>query len=175
MPRHARDGLTSWNAGENFASLGIGHLRVWPRKRGQRAISEESFPKLVRFYQARGQKLPDWLQPELDCPWSTRAEFEYDLQSVRMKELRELLASTIRLQSHFSSPSEGEAALPKMLAEAAPRRTQSDSRAISNGLAATGPGTFALIDYAELSRVKEAIRLSVKKGRRLGDCRCWPT
>jgi hypothetical protein len=141
--RGTRDGLTSWNAGENFASLGIGHFIWYPK--GVNGPFEESFPKLVRFYQAGGQKLPDWLEPELDCPWSTRAEFERDLQSVRMKELRDLLASTIRLQSHFLAQ-RMEAALPKMLAETVPAQ-RNRVRDNFERLAATGPGTFALIDY----------------------------
>ncbi len=40
-------GLTSWNAGENFASLGIGHFIWYPK--GVRGPFEESFPSFVRF------------------------------------------------------------------------------------------------------------------------------
>ena len=40
-------GLTSWNEGENFASLGIGHFIWYPKN--QRGPFEESFPKLVSF------------------------------------------------------------------------------------------------------------------------------
>ncbi|HEX4630297.1 MAG TPA: hypothetical protein VH188_04970, partial [Chthoniobacterales bacterium] len=36
-------GLTSWNAGENFASLGIGHFIWYPK--GVRGPFDESFPK----------------------------------------------------------------------------------------------------------------------------------
>ena len=41
------EGLTSWNAGENFASLGIGHFIWYPK--GVRGHFEESFPGLVSF------------------------------------------------------------------------------------------------------------------------------
>src|SRR5215831_8990858 len=47
-------GLTAWNEGENFASLGIGHFIWYPR--GQRGPFEESFPKLVSFMAVRGVK-----------------------------------------------------------------------------------------------------------------------
>src|SRR6266404_3179051 len=40
-------GLTSWNSGENFASLGIGHFIWYPK--GVRGPFDESFPKLVEF------------------------------------------------------------------------------------------------------------------------------
>ena len=40
-------GLTSWNAGEEFASLGIAHFIWYPE--GKRGPFEESFPKLVAY------------------------------------------------------------------------------------------------------------------------------
>ena len=40
-------GLTSWNTGENFASLGIGHFIWYPK--GVRGPFEESFPAFVDF------------------------------------------------------------------------------------------------------------------------------
>src|SRR3954454_9351316 len=61
-----RDGLTSWNAGENFASLGIGHFLWYPK--GLDAPFEESFPKLLRTFADAGVKLPAWLQPGAHCP-----------------------------------------------------------------------------------------------------------
>src|SRR5262252_5246692 len=69
-------GLTSWNQGEDFASLGIGHFIWYPK--GRQGPFEESFPKLVSFVSSRGAKLPTFLlgvglgQP---CPWNSRAEF----------------------------------------------------------------------------------------------------
>ncbi len=40
-------GLTSWNEGENFASLGIGHFIWYPE--GPSGPFEESFPEFVSF------------------------------------------------------------------------------------------------------------------------------
>jgi hypothetical protein len=67
-------GLTSWNEGENFASLGIGHFIWYPK--GQRGPFEESFPKLVSFIAKRGAKLPELLlgTGERPCPWNSRSK-----------------------------------------------------------------------------------------------------
>ena len=136
-----RDGLTSWNSGENFASLGIGHF-IWYSK-GARGPIEESFPGLVRFLSENGVKTPGWLSG--DCPWNSRADFQADFRSARMNELRDLLASTIRLQSRFLA-ARMQSALPKMV-DAAPSAQRENIRRQFARLAATGAGTYALIDY----------------------------
>ncbi len=138
-----RDGLTSWNVGEDFASLGIGHFIWYPR--GASGPFEESFPKLVRALRDAGVKVPAWLRDGADCPWSTRAEFQKDFHSVRMNELRDMLAATVPQQSRFLAQRMDEA-LPKMVA-AAPGGQRDKIRENFRSLAATGAGTFALIDY----------------------------
>src|SRR4029453_752391 len=67
--------LTSWHAGEPFASLGIG-VFVWDPT-GRRGPFEESFPKVVSFISKGGAKLPTLLlrSGEQACPWNSRAEF----------------------------------------------------------------------------------------------------
>src|SRR6186713_1766627 len=85
-----REGLTSWNGGESFASLGIGHFIWYPR--GQNGPFEESFPKLVAFLGAQGAEVPSWLKPGAPCPWNTRQEFQAALHEPRLNELRDLLA-----------------------------------------------------------------------------------
>lgn len=138
-----RDGLTSWNTGEDFASLGIGHFIWFPR--GVDAPFEESFPKLVRFFQSNGVKLPDWLKPDMDCPWATRAEFQAAFRSEQMNELRDLLASTIRVQSRFLAQ-RLEQALPKISSEA-PAAQRENVRRQFERMMSSGAGTFAMIDY----------------------------
>jgi len=138
-----RDGLTSWNAGEDFASLGIGHFIWYPK--GVRGPFEESFPPLVRFLEANGAKLPGWLKAGDPCPWRTRAEFEAEFRGEKLGALRALLAGTIRLQARFLAQ-RMEQALPKML-EAAPAGEREKVRAQFQRLAGSGAGTFALIDY----------------------------
>ena len=136
-----RDGLTSWNAGEDFASLGIGHFIWYPK--GGRGPFEESFPALVRFLAANGARPPAWLDGA--CPWSTRAEFQAAFHGEKLNALRALLAGTIHLQARFLAQ-RMEAVLPKMLA-AAPAGERENVRAQFARLAAGGAGTFALIDY----------------------------
>jgi len=138
-----REGLTSWNAGEDFASLGIGHFIWYPK--GVRGPFEESFPPLVSFLEANGAKVPGWLKTGEACPWQTRAEFQAAFQGEKLSALRELLAGTIRLQARFLAQ-RMEKALPTML-RAAPAAERENVRAQFQRLAGSGAGTFALIDY----------------------------
>ena len=138
-----REGLTSWNSGEAFASLGIGHVIWYPK--GERGPFEESFSALVRFLAANGVKIPAWLKPGAPCPWRTRAEFQSAAKGRQMSELRDLLASTVALQSRFLAQ-RMEAALPKLLAATSPNRRAHVKKQFEK-LAASGKGTFALIDY----------------------------
>ena len=139
-------GLTSWNQGEDFASLGIGHFIWYPK--GRRGPFEESFPKVVSFISSRGAKLPAVL---LDagagnaCPWNSRAEFVRAQHSVEMNQLRRFLADTIDLQAEFLV-ARLEAALPKMLAEAAPTDRFNVQQQIER-LTKTPQGCYALVDY----------------------------
>src|SRR5881398_3665734 len=112
-------GLTSWNEGENFASLGIGHFIWYPK--GQRGPFEESFPKLVGFMTTRGVRLPALVARagEQPCPWSSREEFRRAQRSEEMKQLRQFLADTVDFQTEFLI-ARLQSSLPKMLAEAAP-------------------------------------------------------
>lgn len=138
-------GLTSWNAGEDFASLGIGHFIWYPS--GVRGPFEESFPDLVRFISAQGAKLPPLLDSsaKLDCPWSTRAEFQHALSSASMKQLRTFLADTVDLQARFLVQ-RLQNALPKIL-EAAPAGEHATLQQRFYRVASTPQGCYALVDY----------------------------
>lgn len=138
------EGLTSWNTGENFASLGIGHFIWYPK--GVHGPFDESFPKLLAFFQTRGVQLPVWLTTDTPCPWSTRDDFQRDAKSGRMVELRELLSSTLRLQTEFLVQ-RLENALPKMLEAAAPSRRDKVRAQFYRVLQSGGKGAYALIDY----------------------------
>src|SRR3954464_4477811 len=138
-------GLTSWNAGENFASLGIGHFIWYPA--GEKGPFEESFPPLVRFISGRGAKLPPLLQKSgsLECPWKNRNDFMAAQQTDQMKQLRQFLADTVDLQSEFLVD-RLTGSLPKMLDEASP----SDRAKIQTNfdrLSKTALGCYALVDY----------------------------
>jgi hypothetical protein len=139
-------GLTSWNQGEDFASLGIGHFIWYPKER--RGPFEESFPKVVSFMSSRAAKLPTFLLGAGAgdaCPWNSRAEFVRAQNSVEMNQLRRFLADTIDLQAEFLV-ARLEAALPKMLAEAAPADRPNVQQQFER-LTKTPQGCYALIDY----------------------------
>ena len=139
-------GLTSWNHGEDFASLGIGHFIWYPK--GRRGPFEESFPKLVSFVSSRGAKLPTLLLGVGDlqpCPWNSRAEFLQAQNTSEMTQLRRFLADTIDLQAEFLV-ARLDASLPKMLAEAAPADRANVQKQFER-LTKTPQGCYALIDY----------------------------
>jgi hypothetical protein len=143
-------GLTAWNSGENFASLGIGHFIWYPK--GQRGPFEESFPKFLSFAGDKKAPVPVWVRSEMagdsasaDCPWNSRAEFNQASQTVRMKELRQFLVKTVDLQAAFMVE-RLQQALPKMLAEAPPAE-QASVRDRFDRVADSPGGCYALVDY----------------------------
>lgn len=138
-----RDGLTSWNKGENFASLGIGHFIWYPK--GRKGPFKESFPALRDYLRAQGVKLPAWLVAAEECPWPDRAAFMADFRSPRMEELRSLLASTVGWQARFAAL-RLEQSLPVML-EAAPASDRAKIRANFYRVASSPGGLYALMDY----------------------------
>ena len=136
-------GLTSWNVGENFASLGIGHFIWYPK--GQPGPFDESFPKLVRFVSAHGANLPQFLLTGHDtfCPWNSRAEFQEAIDSPKMKQLRQFLVDTIDLQAQFLI-ARLQDALPKMVAQAGDRENVQRQ---FDRVASSAQGCYALVDY----------------------------
>lgn len=137
------DGLTSWNRGEDFASLGIGHF-IWYPKGGDGPF-EESFPALVRYLEARRIPMPRWLATTPDCPWPDREAFLRDFQSPRMRELRGFLRDSVPHQTGFIVR-RLERALPKMLAATAPANRDAVRRRFYQ-VAESPNGVYALIDY----------------------------
>src|ERR1700682_3954258 len=143
-------GLTSWNSGENFASLGIGHFIWYPQ--GARGPFDESFPKFIAYAHDQQVPLPVWIQHlspgatgHIACPWNSRSEFERAQDSPMMKQLRQFLADTVNLQAEFLVERLHEA-LPKILAEAAPaKRTQVGQQ--FDRVANSPNGCYALVDY----------------------------
>jgi hypothetical protein len=138
-------GLTSWNEGEDFASLGIGHFIWYPK--GRRGPFEESFPKVVGFISKRGAKLPTLLlrSGEQPCPWNSRVEFLRAQHTPEMNQLRQFLADTIDLQAEFLI-ARLEGALPKMLDEAAPADRANVQQQFDR-VSRTAHGCYALVDY----------------------------
>jgi hypothetical protein len=136
-------GLTSWNEGENFASLGIGHFIWYPE--GVRGPFDESFPKFLSFATDHRANLPGWLLQARACPWNSRTEFSRAKDSLTMKELRQFLATTVDLQAQFMV-ARLQNALAKMLEEAGPADRANVERQFGR-LASTPNGRYALVDY----------------------------
>jgi hypothetical protein len=95
------EAITSWNANEEFASLGIGHFIWFPV--GKWLPFEESFPALLEFMRRKNVRLPAWLdQTQIPAnPWTSRAEFRKNANSPQMKELRRFLFDTVAEQTQF--------------------------------------------------------------------------
>jgi len=135
------DGLTSWNSGEDFASLGIGHFIWYPQGKG--GPFEESFPKLAAYLSKQGVAIPLWMTKA--CPWTSRAQFMADFQAPFMIQLRNLLKTTIPQQARFAAL-RLEQSLPKMLA-AAPAARREKIAFNFQRVAAQPLGLYALMDY----------------------------
>jgi hypothetical protein len=136
------DGLMTWNAGEEFPSIGIGHFIWYPA--GFKGRFEESWPSFVVFARQRGAELPA-LAREAHSPWSHKAEFQKDFKSMRSTALRTWLAGNVGLQTDFII-ARSHAALGKILA-AAPASEKSRIEANYRKVSTTSQGTYALIDY----------------------------
>jgi hypothetical protein len=136
-------GLTAWNGGEDFASLGIGHFIWYPQ--GVRGPFEESFPKFLAFARERHAPVPAWLENSPACPWKSRSEFSGAQNSGQMRELRQFLANTVDLQAQFLV-ARLQQSLAKMLSEAAPAERENVERQFAR-VAATAHGCYALVDY----------------------------
>ena len=96
-----KENLISWNSGENFASLGIGHF-IWYKK-NERDKFEESFPNLVKFYEKKGLNLPKILRDHKHAPWKNKAELDAlkYAKNADVMELEKFLFDTKNLQIEF--------------------------------------------------------------------------
>lgn len=136
------DGLTSWNAGEEFPSLGIGHFIWYPSNFD--GPFEESFHKLIKFAQERGATPPK-VALHRHSPWNSKQSFDADLNGPELKALRTWLAHSVTLQTDFIMQRSRQA-LNKMK-EASPDNEAKRIEANYNKVATTTNGVYALIDY----------------------------
>ena len=99
--RGDRNAITSWNANEEFASLGIGHFIWFPA--GKKAPFYESFPRMLEFLRQQNARLPPWLDrtPIPPCPWVSRTDFIKNFNSPQMTQLRKFLLDTVAEQTQF--------------------------------------------------------------------------
>jgi hypothetical protein len=139
--------LTSWNSGEDFPSLGIGHF-IWFQQ-GQIEPFEETFPALLQLYHSRNVTLPPWIQALSgpDSPWRNRQQFYVEFDSADMQQLREFLATTKPIQVDFIAH-RLQAALPLLLANVGVQeRSSLDTRFYRIARSHAPYGIYALIDY----------------------------
>ena len=138
------EGLTTWNSGEDFPSLGIGHF-IWYVD-GRPGPYEESFPKLINYMEANQVAAPRWVANAKGSPWKSRTEFNNAKNSPQMRELRQFLANTVPTQTNFIVL-RLEQALPKM--KAATKGAGDRKRLEENfyKVASSRSGVYALIDY----------------------------
>lgn len=134
-------GLTSWNKGEEFPSLGIAHFIWYPA--GLTGPFEESWPSLARFLKSQGVPVEDWMLGA--CPWKNRSDFMADLDGPRLTALRGMLSKTVAAQARYAAM-RMEAALPKMLAATTPAQ-RAKIEANFRRVAAEPLGFYALMDY----------------------------
>ncbi len=135
-------GLTTWNTGEEFPSMGIGHFIWYPA--GFQGRFEESWPSFVAFARKRGAEVPS-VGMARHSPWRTKAEFQKDFNGPRLSGLRKWLAVNVGLQTDFII-ARSHAALPKILA-AAPVSEKARVEANYRKTASSAQGTYAMIDY----------------------------
>jgi len=137
--------LTSWNRGEAFPSLGIGHFIWYPT--GTSGPFKESFPELIRYMQASDANIPDWIVEAIEhgAPWPSRTLFLNAQDSARMQQLRDFLAETKHLQTKFMVKRLNRA-LPTMLATVSGSQKAKIEQQFQR-VASAPMGYYALIDY----------------------------
>ena len=139
------NGLVSWNEGEEFASLGIGHFIWYPAKKT--GPYSETFPELIVFLKQKGVEIPRWIEEAHGCPWKNRDQFKREFQrnSKNITQLRRLLKETVPEQVQFLR-FRLEKALPELLSFA-----HDDQKAIIkeryNRILSHPNGSYVLIDY----------------------------
>lgn len=136
-------GLTSWNAGENFASLGIGHFIWFPE--GKKERFQETFPALLTFLESKQVAFPDWLKQSKGCPWNSREAFYQEIDTPQMNALRSFLLETKDWQAIFIAQ-RLENILPSIL-DTLPANEKNRVKLNFYRLANTPNGLYALIDY----------------------------
>jgi len=137
--------LTSWNKGEEFASLGIGHF-IWYPATGHKTF-QESFPALITFMMQQGKQPPAWLanRPKQSNPWISREAFLGDYNSQKMHELRDFLIQNKTSQAEFMQQ-RLRTTLPKIL-ERLDQSTKKHVRQQFELVAASPMGMYVLMDY----------------------------
>lgn len=135
-------GLTHWNDGEEFPSLGIGHFIWYPR--GFNGRWSETWPEFVKYAMQRGLQLP-MVGRNRHCPWPNKPSFIRDFDGPQLAGLRKWLAANITIQTEFIAY-KSQAALPTIM-HAAPIQKRARIKANYEKVASSANGVYALVDY----------------------------
>jgi hypothetical protein len=135
--------LVTWNKGEEFMSLGIGHFIWYPT--GKRGIFEEGFPLLLEYLKKEKVEIPEWLSKNSTCPWQTREEFFEKIESKEVKELQSLLLSTKAEQAEFIVE-RLNSALPELL-KSTRREKKEKVSMLFKKMIERPASTYVIIDY----------------------------
>jgi len=140
--------LTSWNQGEEFASLGIGHFIWYPAAvTVDQKRFHESFPDLLGYLVQHGADVPAWLRQQHGCPWVDRKAFllAQEQGDFRISELHALLEASMPLQAGFMHQ-RAAAAFPHLLA-AAPEYAREHLLQQYERVQRSPMGGYVLTDY----------------------------
>jgi len=140
--------LVSWNDGEDFASLGIGHFIWFPK--GSSAPFQESFPDLLHWFHNHDVIIPnelaEILKPSQPAPWQTNKAFLSPENQKDIETLRLFLVNTQDEQAAFMMNRLAKA-LPKMLEVG---RNPTEKQHIQHQferVSASANGWYVLADY----------------------------
>lgn len=138
--------LTSWNKGEEFASLGIGHFIWYPQGTSEKNKRfSESFPKLIHSMRQQGVVIPVWLDEDTGCPWPNRKSFNNAQNSPKMHDFRSFLIKTREFQVNFIQKRLRNA-LPLMFVHKSEQQRARIQQQFTR-VAKSPMGMYALIDY----------------------------
>lgn len=137
------EGLTSWNEGEEFASMGIGHFIWYPENASCRF--KQTFPDLILFLKEKGSDVPKWLLERSYCPWNSKEEFAKAQQDPRMISLRHFLTKHVDGQILFMI-NRLQKALPGIIQQLDDVQKAHVIEQFSR-LASSSEGIYPLLDY----------------------------
>jgi hypothetical protein len=133
--------LVSWNPGENFLSVGIGHFIWYPQGAAKPYV--ESFIQFIQFAHSQGETIPAFLQGP--CPWNSRTSFLSAKDNLVRKKLEKFAQGTILLQTKFLFYRLNQAVI-RIFAQLPPSR-KTDITQKHDMLMASTEGRFAMVDY----------------------------
>jgi len=138
--------LVSWNKGEDFASLGIGHFIWYPKGVADSDKTfDESFPKLLNWMKTQDVEIPRWLLYQTGNPWKNKLYFDKKNGTKRAQALRQFLLGTQDLQIEFIK-NRLLSALPQMLQHISAQKRQHIQQQFEN-ITHSPMGFYVLMDY----------------------------